>query len=136
MKLKIILFASAAASCVGVFIFTHQWSLVPPGTIVDRIVIEKSKREMSIFKDGRQLKKYHVALGGNPVGAKEAEGDMKTPEGVYRIDERKADSDYHLALHISYPSEADTARAAAHGVSAGSDIEIHGMPNDRDLAHQ
>ena len=136
MKLKIILFASAAALCVGVFIFTHEWRLVPPGTIIDRIVIEKSKREMSIFKDGRQLKTYHVALGGNPIGPKEEEGDMKTPEGVYRIDERKADSDYHLALHLSYPSEADNARAAARGVSAGSDIEIHGLPNDQSLANQ
>src|SRR5205085_2262078 len=113
-----VLFASAAAACVGVLIFTHNWSVVPPGTIIDRIVIEKSKRELSIFKDGRQLKTYQVSLGGSPVGAKEAEGDMKTPEGVYQVDQRKADSDYHLALHLSYPSEADNARAAARGGSA------------------
>lgn len=56
---------------------------------------------------------------------------MKTPEGVYKIDSRKADSDYHRALHISYPSAEDVARAAERGVSAGSDIEIHGLPNGR-----
>lgn len=54
---------------------------------------------------------------------------MKTPEGVYKIDNHKADSDYHLALHVSYPSEDDNARAVARSVSAGSDIMIHGLPN-------
>ena len=75
------------------------------------------------------LKTYRVALGRNPIGPKEQEGDMKTPEGIYQIDNRKADSDYHMALHISYPSEQDLICATARHVSAGSDIEIHGLPN-------
>lgn len=54
---------------------------------------------------------------------------MKTPEGLYAIDSRNPHSDYHLALHISYPKPDDVARAAARGVSAGSDIMIHGLPN-------
>ena len=29
---------------------------------------------------------------------------MKTPEGIYKIDGRNAQSSFHLALHISYPS--------------------------------
>jgi len=32
-------------------------------------------------------------------------------------------------LHISYPSDADTARAAEAGVAPGGDIMIHGLPN-------
>ena len=84
-----------------------------------------------MFRDGSLLKTYRVALGRNPVGAKEQEGDMKTPEGVYKIDYRNPNSDYHLALHISYPSDEDNARAAQRGVSAGSDIMIHGLPNGR-----
>lgn len=86
-----------------------------------------------MFLQGRKLKTYRVALGRNPIGPKEEEGDMKTPEGRYQVDNRKAESDYHLALHISYPSEADLARASARGVSAGSDIEIHGLPNGASL---
>lgn len=93
--------------------------------------MEKSARQLSIFRGDQKLKTYRVALGRNPVGAKEREGDRKTPEGIYKIDSRKADSDYHLALHISYPSDDDTARAAKQGVSAGCDIEIHGLPNGR-----
>ena len=54
---------------------------------------------------------------------------MKTPEGVYTIDSRNPQSDYHLALHVSYPSDDDTARAAERGVNAGFDIMIHGIQN-------
>ena len=84
---------------------------------------------MSIFRDGKSLKTYRVALGGNPIGAKEQEGDRKTPEGVYTIDYRNPNSDYHLALHVSYPSDEDNTRAAQRGVNAGFDIMIHGLPN-------
>lgn len=77
------------------------------------------------------MKTYRVALGRAPTGAKEYEGDQRTPEGIYRIDFHKPDSDYHLALHISYPEQADLERAAAQGLSAGSDIMIHGLPNGR-----
>ena len=116
---------------VAIFYWNQHRTGLPAGTTIDRILVEKSLRTLSIFREGRMLKTYRVALGRNPTGAKEEEGDMKTPEGVYTIDRHKTDSDYHLALHISYPSNEDRAHAAARGVSAGSDIEIHGLPNGR-----
>ncbi len=54
---------------------------------------------------------------------------MRTPEGIYKIDSRNAQSSFHLALHISYPSADDSARAAERGVPAGFDIMIHGTRN-------
>ncbi len=84
-----------------------------------------------MFRDGNQIKTYRIALGRNPLGAKQEEGDMKTPEGIYKIDGRNPQSSFHLALHISYPSDEDDKRAAAHGVSAGFDIMIHGIQNGR-----
>jgi murein L,D-transpeptidase YafK len=114
----------------GVYVYAHHnWNQLPEGTTVDRIVVEKSARRLSIFAGGKKLKSYRVALGRNPIGAKEQEGDMKTPEGIYWIDWRNPESDYHLSLHISYPSEEDTARAAKRGVNAGFDIMIHGIAN-------
>jgi murein L,D-transpeptidase YafK len=107
----------------------HNLHPLPTGTAIDRIVVEKSAKRLSIFRDGNQIKSYRIALGRNPVGAKQEEGDMKTPEGIYRIDSRNAQSSFHLALHVSYPSEEDNQRAAARGVSAGSDIMIHGIQN-------
>ncbi len=54
---------------------------------------------------------------------------MKTPEGIYKIDDRNPRSSFHLALHVSYPSDEDKARAAERGVPAGSEIMIHGIRN-------
>jgi hypothetical protein len=109
----------------------HNWHPLPAGTAIDRIVVEKSAKRLSIFRDGNHIKSYRIALGRNPVGAKQEEGDMKTPEGIYKIDSRNAQSSFHLALHISYPSDEDNKRAAARGVSAGFDIMIHGIQNGR-----
>jgi murein L,D-transpeptidase YafK len=109
----------------------HNWSPLPAETSIDRIVVEKSAKKLSIFRDGKQIKSYRIALGRNPVGAKQEEGDNKTPEGVYTIDSRNPQSSFHLALHISYPSDEDNRRAAARGVSAGFDIMIHGIQNGR-----
>ena len=108
------------ALALAVFFYArHNRHPLPPGTTIDRIVVEKAARKLSIFRDGRQLKTYRVALGRSPVGPKEQEGDMKTPEGIYKIDSRNAQSSFHLALDISYPSNDDNARAAERGVSAG-----------------
>jgi murein L,D-transpeptidase YafK len=109
----------------------HNWHSLPAGTSIDRIVVEKSAKKLSVFRDGNQIKSYRIALGRSPVGAKQKEGDMKTPEGIYKIDSRNPQSSFHLALHISYPSEEDNQRAVASGVSAGSDIMIHGIQNGR-----
>jgi murein L,D-transpeptidase YafK len=72
---------------------------------------------------------YDVALGEEPVGPKEREGDGRTPEGLYVIDGRNPQSRYHRSLRISYPGPEDAARAAKLGVSPGGDIMIHGLQN-------
>lgn len=96
----------------------------------DKILIEKKERRLTLFSKGKVLKTYKIALGGNPNGPKERQGDNKTPEGTYIIDSRNRNSRYHLSLHISYPNEKDKKRAKELGVSPGGDIMIHGMKND------
>jgi tetratricopeptide (TPR) repeat protein len=95
----------------------------------DKILIEKKERRLTLFSKGKALKTYKIALGGNPNGPKERQGDNKTPEGIYVIDGRNKDSSYHLSLHISYPNEKDKKRAKELGVSPGGDIMIHGIKN-------
>lgn len=77
--------------------------------------------------ENRALKSYKVALGGEPKGAKERQGDHKTPEGIYSVDAKKPTSQFHKALHLSYPNEEDRERAKKLGVKPGVDIEIHGL---------
>ena len=95
----------------------------------DKILIEKKERRLTLFSKGEAIKTYKIALGGNPVGPKESQGDNKTPEGTYTIESRNRHSEYHLSLRLSYPNEEDKRRAEAMGVSPGSDIMIHGIRN-------
>ena len=95
----------------------------------DKILIEKKDRRLTLFSKGEVLKTYKIALGGNPDGPKERQGDNKTPEGTYVIDSRNKDSRYHLSLHLSYPNEKDKKRARELGVSPGGDVMIHGIKN-------
>jgi murein L,D-transpeptidase YafK len=95
----------------------------------DKILIEKRERRLTLISKGKGLKTYKIALGGDPNGPKERQGDNKTPEGTYVIDSRNRDSRYHLSLHISYPNEKDKKRAKDLGVSPGGDIMIHGIKN-------
>ena len=95
----------------------------------DKILIMKKERRLALLSMGKVLKTYKIALGGNPNGPKERQGDNKTPEGTYVIDSRNKDSRYHLSLHISYPNEKDKKRARELGVSSGGDIMIHGIKN-------
>ncbi|HWN75777.1 MAG TPA: L,D-transpeptidase family protein [Candidatus Udaeobacter sp.] len=98
-----------------------------PTTNVDRIVIEKSKRTLTLMDGTKIVKTYKVALGGQPVGAKDRQGDHKTPEGIYAVDAKKANSQFYKALHISYPNQTDREHARKLGVSPGGDVEIHGL---------
>ena len=102
--------------------------VIPKGP-ADRILVEKKERRLTLFSKGKPLKAYQIALGGNPNGPKERQGDNKTPEGIYRIDSRNKNSQFHLSLHISYPNEKDKKRARELGVSPGGDIMIHGIKN-------
>lgn len=106
-----------------IFAFTLQHGSI------DKILIEKKQRRMMLIAKGEVLKTYKIALGGNPEGPKERQGDNKTPEGTYVIDSRNKNSRYHLSLHISYPNESDKKRAKELGVSPGGDIMIHGIKN-------
>ena len=98
-------------------------------TKADQVIVVKSQRTLTLLSHGKVLRTYKVALGGAPVGAKEQQGDHKTPEGRYILDRRNAKSRFYKSIHVSYPNEQDKQRAAQRGVSAGGDIMIHGLPN-------
>jgi murein L,D-transpeptidase YafK len=102
---------------------------LPVGAKADRVIVLKKDRTLKLMSGDRILKTYKIALGGNPVGAKQQEGDHKTPEGTYVLDRRNPKSKFYRSIHISYPNQEDRARAEALGVSPGGDIMLHGLPN-------
>ncbi len=95
-----------------------------------RVLVRKSERRMYLLRGDEVLRSYRVALGLNPVGHKEREGDFRTPEGKYRLVMRNPRSDFFMSMKVSYPSTDDVARARRNGWAAGGSIMIHGLPND------
>ncbi len=94
--------------------------------MADMVVIFKDSRKLYLYRDGAPIRQFTIALGFEPEGDKQFEGDGRTPEGTYFIDRLNPNSLFHLSLGISYPDANDRAQAAANGVDPGGDIFIHG----------
>jgi murein L,D-transpeptidase YafK len=128
MKKRIVVVLVAV---IGATLAWANWptTSLPASPKADRILVEKARRRLTLFHGDQVLKECRVSLGRHPVGAKEQEGDGKTPEGTYRVIEHKYGSTCYRALRLSYPDAQDIRRAAAAHVAPGSDIMIHGMKN-------
>jgi murein L,D-transpeptidase YafK len=133
MRLRPFLLRSSLV--VALFAAAAVWQHIgPPRPLpplagpVERIVVEKAARRMTVYRDGAAVRVYRVALGFAPEGDKVRQGDGRTPEGTFRIDRRNADSRFHLSLGIDYPQADHLVKARAGGYSPGGDIFIHGQP--------
>ena len=103
------------------------------GSSVDKLLVIKSERRLLLMRGTDVLKSYRISLGRSPKGAKQVEGDKRTPEGFYWIDWRKTSDKYNLAMHISYPNQQDQDNARKLGKAPGGMIMIHGTPIDEEF---
>ncbi len=95
---------------------------------IDKVLVEKSQMRLSLMSRGRAVRSFPIYLGGNPVGHKQYQGDLRTPEGRYVLHRRNAQSRFYRSLRLDYPNAADRDRARRLGKSPGGDIMIHGLP--------
>lgn len=100
-----------------------------PTARADKVIVLKQQRLLVLLQGDRTLQTYRIALGSDPKGPKQQEGDHRTPEGIYVLDRRNEHSRFYRSIHISYPNAQDRRNAAARGVSPGGDIMVHGLPN-------
>ena len=112
-----------------IFLLLASWAIPAQGADIDNVLVKKSELKMYLISKGVKIKEYSIALGANPKGHKEKEGDERTPEGKYFLDYKKSDSSFYKAIHISYPNEEDKAKAKENGVNPGGLIMIHGQKN-------
>ncbi len=122
-----------AAILFALLLLTGTATPAPPLAFpeVDHILVAKAARTMTLYgADGSVHVIRGIQLGDQPVGAKQFEGDEKTPEGRFLIDYGNPDSAFTLSFHIDYPQGQHRAFAAAQGRSAGGLIMIHGQPGD------
>lgn len=99
-----------------------------PADKIDLVRVDKSERLMELMAEGKPVRSYSIALGDNPVGHKQRQGDERTPEGRYVLDWRNPKSAFTKSIHISYPNEADEEAARKAGIDPGGMIMIHGQP--------
>lgn len=94
-----------------------------------KVLIEKAKRRLTVYDGAQACMTCRAALGANPTGPKECEGDGRTPEGTYFVCLVKEAGKYGRSLGLSYPNPGDAQRAFDKG-----QIDKHTLANVR-LAH-
>jgi murein L,D-transpeptidase YafK len=113
----------------AVLIMSADLVLPDSKVAVDRVVVDKHDRQLTLMVDGEPYRSYRVSLGFEPDGHKQQQGDGRTPEGTYILDYKNSGSAFYRSIHISYPNARDRARARRAGVKPGGDIMIHGQKN-------
>ncbi|MBE9031079.1 L,D-transpeptidase [filamentous cyanobacterium LEGE 11480] len=103
------------------------------------LLIEKSKHRLTVYYDGVALKSYPVVFGRGK-GDKRREGDLKTPEGILKIQDKYPHPDWSKFLWLDYPNQQSRCkhnRAKQTGKiplwsTVGSEVGIHGVPAGAD----
>lgn len=103
---------------------------LPLNKKITLLVVIKSERVLHVYSSKELLKTYSIALGKSPQGNKEKEGDKRTPEGSYFINDKNPNSSFYKNLGISYPNVNEQNRAKAKGLNPGGDIKIHGIKKE------
>lgn len=112
---------------IGLIYYFLPETPLPPDITIDKLIVTKSQRTMEAYSNGQLIKTYKISLGRNPLGDKEYQGDKKTPEGEYTINDKNPNSGFYKNLGVSYPSTMDKREAERRGLDPGGEIKIHGL---------
>ncbi|HEY6160806.1 MAG TPA: peptidoglycan DD-metalloendopeptidase family protein [Bacteroidia bacterium] len=106
------------------FIKAHR-TLSLPSQQQKFVLVVKHEFKCYYFNKGKLVKTYEIALGQQPVGQKEKEGDLRVPEGEYRICEKTRGpfdtSNWANAflgtrwMRLNYPNAFDAERGLKNG---------------------
>ena len=94
------------------------------------IKVYKEIRRLELYGDDKLIGRFKIALGGEPIGDKHKEGDMKTPEGKYYICTRNDKSKYTLFLGLSYPNVEDAQRGVENALIGESEYKEVKIANE------
>jgi len=100
------------------------------------ILVDKMAHRLWVYQNGKIKADFQVELGPQWIGPKLHKGDQATPEGVYKVVQKKERhrTIYYKALLINYPNNDDRARyqrniadrKISRRLEIGGLIEIHG----------
>ncbi|MCK3683321.1 L,D-transpeptidase [Maribellus sp. YY47] len=101
------------------------------------IVVDKLAHTCTVYQNKKAIRTFDAELGVNWMGDKKSKGDKATPEGNYKITQKKSggNTKFHKALLINYPNDEDRQRFQQNKKAGiipskadiGGLIEIHGL---------
>ncbi len=102
------------------------------------LVVRKAPRRLTVFKGTTPLKSYPVVLGRNPRNDKLVQGDMATPEGIYKVVCKFPHAKWNKFILLNYPNTQNWlkfAKAKKEGrisplADIGGQIGIHGTDDE------
>lgn len=110
------------------------------------VVVTKHARRLELYRRGTLVQAFPIVLGARPMGAKRFEGDMRTPEGVYRVAAKRLHGRWRYFIAIDYPTEEDRSaydadlnagripQIGGKNPGLGGNLGIHGNDRPRDQA--
>lgn len=106
------------------------------------VIIRKEERTLTVYRREEQAKVYPIVLGIASYGPKVYQGDLRTPEGVYRISSKRPHARWSRFMLLSYPNADDRDRYAmalsegrvpiidGHAPGIGGAVGIHGTDRE------
>lgn len=106
------------------------------------IIVRKEERTLAVYHRTEQKKVYPVVLGIASYGPKIYQGDLRTPEGVYRISSKRPHARWSRFMLLSYPNDDDRSRYTmalsegrvpiidGHAPGIGGAVGIHGTDRE------
>ena len=106
------------------------------------LIVRKEERTLTVYHKTEQQKVYPIVLGIASYGPKVYQGDLRTPEGVYRISSKRAHERWSRFMLLSYPNDDDRSRYAmalnegrvpiidGRAPGIGSAVGIHGTDRE------
>ena len=76
------------------------------------VIVRKEERTLTVYRNTEQVKVYPIVLGIASYGPKVYQGDLRTPEGVYRILTKRQHARWSRFMLLSYPNDDDRTRYA------------------------
>jgi murein L,D-transpeptidase YafK len=119
--------------------FTNKRSFTaaPTGTVY--IIVDKSDYELQVYDDEGWYATYPVVFGSRSMDDKMYEGDRRTPEGTFKITDKRPHQKWNKIMMLDYPTRDSWDKfnrrkqqgLISRNARIGGGIGIHGTwPND------
>jgi len=104
-----------------------------------KIIVDKSNYELYVYDTQGWFATYPVVFGNNTLEDKKMEGDRKTPEGSFRIVNKRVHDKWDRYMGLDYPTKESLDKfkqrkqngEVPSNASPGGGIGIHGTwPNE------